>query len=340
MEKINAAIVGFGKIGQFVLEALYEAPDFEIAGVVCHSVVDVPAKFKPYKFVTDINELGKVDVAILCVAPQEVTKYARKYLDMGINTINSFDIHTAVPALRPDLNTLTEECHSLLSRDIKDVIYRARGQQTKISNELYCSEIFSRNERSLKDRGYECKLDRDRKTFTIAVSAYCSITGKINLKFIKLGMCIRFDSMESSTASLQCETVDIPSSDIEMYLPVIDKMITEGVKLTEKYFSLRKKEKTAQLLEPLVIEHLEKLGVHNIDVSCSKDGVVRLHKAVGSYIVRVPVDFNNYKSQCAKWIKICNKIEFIKNELAGSDVQLLHTFNYNCEDVITGEYLD
>ena len=34
MKKVRAAIVGYGNIGHFVLEALQAAPDFEIAGVV------------------------------------------------------------------------------------------------------------------------------------------------------------------------------------------------------------------------------------------------------------------------------------------------------------------
>lgn len=34
MKKIRAAIIGYGNIGRYVLEALQEAPDFEIAGIV------------------------------------------------------------------------------------------------------------------------------------------------------------------------------------------------------------------------------------------------------------------------------------------------------------------
>ena len=34
MKKIRAAVVGYGNIGKFSVEALEAAPDFEIAGVV------------------------------------------------------------------------------------------------------------------------------------------------------------------------------------------------------------------------------------------------------------------------------------------------------------------
>ncbi len=109
MEKIKAAIVGYGNIGHFVLDALLEAPDFEIAGVVRRKVTDIPVELTPYKVVTDIKELGKVDVAILCTPTREVEKYAREYLAMGINTVDSFDIHTAIPALRRDLGEVARE---------------------------------------------------------------------------------------------------------------------------------------------------------------------------------------------------------------------------------------
>ena len=34
MKKIRAAVVGYGNIGQYALQALETAPDFEVAGIV------------------------------------------------------------------------------------------------------------------------------------------------------------------------------------------------------------------------------------------------------------------------------------------------------------------
>ena len=34
MRKIRAAVIGYGNIGRYVLDALESAPDFEIAGIV------------------------------------------------------------------------------------------------------------------------------------------------------------------------------------------------------------------------------------------------------------------------------------------------------------------
>lgn len=109
MSKIKAAIVGYGNIGHFVLDALLSAPDFEIAGVVRRNVSEVPAELAPYKVVTDIDQLGKVDVAILCTPTREVEKYATRYLAKGINTVDSFDIHTDICKLRANLDKVAKE---------------------------------------------------------------------------------------------------------------------------------------------------------------------------------------------------------------------------------------
>lgn len=104
MTKIRAAIVGYGNIGHFTLQALQAAPDFEIAGVVRRNIAEVPAELAPYKVTTDIADLGHVDVAILCTPTRKVEKYALKFLAMGINTVDSFDIHTQIPQLRRTLD--------------------------------------------------------------------------------------------------------------------------------------------------------------------------------------------------------------------------------------------
>lgn len=103
-KKIRAAVVGYGNIGRFTIQALEEAPDMEIAGVVRRNVGEKPLELTPYPVVTDIRELGHVDVAILCTPTREVEKYALEYLAMGINTVDSFDIHTQIVSLRRSLN--------------------------------------------------------------------------------------------------------------------------------------------------------------------------------------------------------------------------------------------
>lgn len=102
-KKIRAAVVGYGNIGHFTVEALEAAPDFEIAGIVRRNAADVPSEIKKYTVVTDIRDLEKVDVAILCTPTREVEKHALECLALGINTVDSFDIHTLIPELRKTL---------------------------------------------------------------------------------------------------------------------------------------------------------------------------------------------------------------------------------------------
>lgn len=103
-KKIRAAVVGYGNIGRFTIQALEAAPDMEIAGVVRRTAGEKPLELTPYPVVTDIRELGHVDVAILCTPTREVEKYALEYLAMGINTVDSFDIHNSIVDLRRSLD--------------------------------------------------------------------------------------------------------------------------------------------------------------------------------------------------------------------------------------------
>lgn len=105
MKKIRAAVVGYGNIGKYVLEAVEAAPDFEVAGVVRRNgAVDMPAELAAYPVVKDIRELEAVDVAILATPTRSVEAYAKDILALGINTVDSFDIHTQITSLRRSLD--------------------------------------------------------------------------------------------------------------------------------------------------------------------------------------------------------------------------------------------
>ena len=108
MKKIRAAIVGYGNIGRYVLEALQQAPDFEVAGVVRRNPSSVPAELAGYKVVADVMELEDVDVAILCTPTREVEKHARVLLAEGVNTVDSFDIHGSIADLRATLDPIAK----------------------------------------------------------------------------------------------------------------------------------------------------------------------------------------------------------------------------------------
>ena len=106
----RVAIVGYGNIGRFALEAVQAAPDMECAGVVRRSgsAEGIP-ELRDIKVVADIADLGKVDVAILATPSRKVRENAEKYLRMGISTVDSFDIHTEIPALRAALAPIARD---------------------------------------------------------------------------------------------------------------------------------------------------------------------------------------------------------------------------------------
>ncbi|MBE6275748.1 MAG: diaminopimelate dehydrogenase [Bacteroides sp.] len=110
MKKIRAAVVGYGNIGKSVVEALQAAPDFEIAGIIRRNGAEnKPAELAAYEVVKDITELKDVDVAIVASPTRQVEVQAKKILALGINTVDSFDIHTQITALRRSLGETAKE---------------------------------------------------------------------------------------------------------------------------------------------------------------------------------------------------------------------------------------
>ena len=109
MKKIRAAIVGYGNIGKYALEAIEAAPDFECAGVVRRAGAEnKPAELADYPVVKNIQELKDVDVAILATPTRKVEEYAKQCLALGINTVDSFDIHTQIVDLRRTLDAVAK----------------------------------------------------------------------------------------------------------------------------------------------------------------------------------------------------------------------------------------
>ncbi|WP_346727080.1 diaminopimelate dehydrogenase [Fumia xinanensis] len=111
MKMIKAAIIGYGNIGRYVLEALEACGDIECVGVVRRNADEAqPIELGGYEVVDHVTKLSqKPDVAILATPTRSVEKFALECLENGINTVDSFDIHTKIWDLHETLDKAAKE---------------------------------------------------------------------------------------------------------------------------------------------------------------------------------------------------------------------------------------
>ena len=99
--KIRVAVVGYGNIGRCAVDAIRASSDMELAGIVeldeeidrLRSVSGALNALAGERMASDVRDLGKVHVALLCCPSRSVPKVAEPYLMLGIHTVDSFDIH-------------------------------------------------------------------------------------------------------------------------------------------------------------------------------------------------------------------------------------------------------
>ena len=85
---MKVAILGYGNIGRAAEQAIQAAPDMELAGIYHHN---------------DNLDSIAADAVLLCTPTREVESFARKLLEKGICTVDSFDIHNQIYPLRQSL---------------------------------------------------------------------------------------------------------------------------------------------------------------------------------------------------------------------------------------------
>lgn len=107
--KIKVAIVGYGNIGRFALEAVQAAQDFELMGVVRRDINNVPEELQNLTVTNDIKTLGNVDVALLCSPTRAIKELAKSILSLGINTVDSFDVHSEIVSLKTELDEVAKK---------------------------------------------------------------------------------------------------------------------------------------------------------------------------------------------------------------------------------------
>lgn len=109
MEKIKAAVIGYGNIGRAVLEALSVSEDFVVTGVVRRNPSIPCPGLEKYRVAGDISELPGTQVAILAVPSRICEKTASELLAMGICTADSYDIHSGIPGTRSRLDAIARK---------------------------------------------------------------------------------------------------------------------------------------------------------------------------------------------------------------------------------------
>jgi diaminopimelate dehydrogenase len=106
-KKTKVAILGFGNIGKQAVEAVNASPDMQLAGIVEPAGAlsgSALTTAQSYNLVSSIEELPDVDVALLCIPTRAVPEVAPKILALGINTVDSYDIHGRLADLRIKLD--------------------------------------------------------------------------------------------------------------------------------------------------------------------------------------------------------------------------------------------
>lgn len=110
---MKVAVIGYGNIGKFAVEAVLASPDMTLAGVVRRQITERPPELAGIPLVKSVNELGAVDAALLCIPTRTIYEYASTLLAKGINTIDSFDIHGKLVELRLELDLIARKHNSV-----------------------------------------------------------------------------------------------------------------------------------------------------------------------------------------------------------------------------------
>ena len=90
---MRIAILGYGNIGRAAEQAIKEAPDMELAGIYHHN--------------DNLDNL-QADAVLLCTPTREVENFAKRLLERGICTVDSFDIHNQIYPLRQSLMPIAQ----------------------------------------------------------------------------------------------------------------------------------------------------------------------------------------------------------------------------------------
>lgn len=97
-KKINLAVMGFGNVSKGAIQAIESAPDMNFLGVIeereywRNLYMEEAPQIRFFKSLAELKTVD-VDVVILGIITGIVKEKGLEFLKMGINTVDSFDIH-------------------------------------------------------------------------------------------------------------------------------------------------------------------------------------------------------------------------------------------------------
>ena len=110
MKNIRVAIIGWGNVGRYCKYVIDETADMELVGVVrrTSSLSVVDTELENVTVVSNVADLKKVDVALVCVPSRLAGDRVSELLEQGISTVDSFDIHEQIIETKKRLDKIAK----------------------------------------------------------------------------------------------------------------------------------------------------------------------------------------------------------------------------------------
>lgn len=111
---IKIAVVGYGNVGQSTLDAALASSDMDVVGIIRRSASETKPEHSHIPVVNTVDDLKvKPDCVVLATPTRKVPEVAVEYLKKGINTVDSFDIHTEIVDLLHTCDPVAKESKSV-----------------------------------------------------------------------------------------------------------------------------------------------------------------------------------------------------------------------------------
>ena len=121
-KKIKIGIIGFGNVGQYAYLGVEEQKDMEVRGIFVRDVQKYKEKYmqsypKACELMYSLTEIPtlkeELDVCLLCIPSRSVPETTFSLLKLGINTIDSYDIHDKIWEYKEKATLIARENNSV-----------------------------------------------------------------------------------------------------------------------------------------------------------------------------------------------------------------------------------